>query len=97
MKILTAAMRADDTATPSQQSQILKIARGAVATPGQTVNGHEPRIYSRAEAAKLLGDKSPRYIDLLSKRGLIKKFIPKGNVRAIGVCGESLRAFVEGN
>jgi hypothetical protein len=57
-------------------------------------NGHEPRIYSREETAKMLGNKTPRYVDLLCRRGLLQKFIPKGNCRAIGVHSESLMAFI---
>jgi hypothetical protein len=57
-------------------------------------NGHEPRIYSREETAKMLGNKTPRYVDLLCRRGLLQKFTPKGNCRAIGVYSESLMAFI---
>ena len=57
-------------------------------------NGHEPRIYSREETAKMLGNKTPRYVDLLCRRGLLQKFTPKGNCRAIGVYSESFMAFI---
>jgi hypothetical protein len=96
LKILTATLKADETVTSGQRSKILKLARGEEpqSTPAQYGNGHEPRIYSREETAKILGNKSQRYVDLLCKRGLLQKFIPKGNRRAIGVHSESLMAFI---
>jgi hypothetical protein len=98
LKILDATLKSDGTVTPAERGKILKLARGeAPFAPVQNGSGHEPRIYSREEAAKMLGNKTPRFVDLLCRRGLLRKFIPKGNRRAIGVCGESLRAFIEGN
>ena len=98
MKILDATLKADETVTPAERAWKLKIFRGeAPSAPVQNGNGHEPRIYSREEAAKMVGDKTTRFVDLLARRGLLKKFTPKGNRRSIGICGESLRAFIEGN
>ena len=99
VQIIDATLRADSTVTSGKRRKILKLACGEEdqSTAAQNGEAQPPRIYSRVEAAKLVGDKTPRYVDMLAKRGLLKKFIPKGNVRAIGICGESLRAFVEGN
>lgn len=98
LKICDAAIKADETVTPAERARKLKIIRGEVpALTSENGNGHEPRIYSREEAAKMVGDKTTRYIDQLARRGLLKKFTPKGNRRSIGICGESLRAFIEGN
>ena len=97
LKILDATLKSDGTVTPAERGKILKLARGeAPSAPVQNGNSHEPRIYSREETAKMVGDKTTRYVDQLCRRGLLRKFIPKGNRRAIGVCGESLRAFIEG-
>jgi hypothetical protein len=101
LKILEITLKSDSTVATAERNRILKIARnGALAGP-ETENGHgnnhEPRIFSREEAAKMVGDKTTRFVDLLARRGLLKKFTPKGNKRAIGICGESLRAFIEGN
>jgi hypothetical protein len=74
----------------------LKLARGQPAEPVQQ-NGHAPpRIYSREQAAELLGNKTTRYIDLLTRKGLLQKFVPRGNIRAIGVTGQSLHQFIGG-
>ena len=98
VKILDVTLRADSSVTPAGRNRILKLIRGDESLPAPPDgNSRTPRIFSRAEAAKLVGDKSPRFIDLLCRRGLLKKFIPRGNQRAIGICGESLRAFIEGN
>jgi hypothetical protein len=98
LKAWESLLKADETVTTAERNKMIRLALGESApAAAQAVNEHEPRIYSRAEAAKLLGGKSPRYIDLLSKRGLLKKFTPKGNKRAIGVFGESLHAFISGN
>lgn len=99
LKILDATLKSDASIAPAERNRILKLARWGENIPPPFQNGDRPapRIYSRAEAAKLLGDKTPRYIDLLCKRGLLKKFTPKGNQRAIGICGESLHAFISGN
>ena len=97
LKILEVTLKSDSTVAAAERNRILKIARnGASSAPAENGNGHEPRIYSREEAAKILGDKTTRFVDLLCRRGLLKKFTPPGNQRAIGICGKSLRDFVEG-
>jgi len=96
LKIIDATLRTDGSVTAALRRRVLAFASGTTEPVPQNGND-QPRIYSRLEAAKLLGDKSLRYIDLLCRRGLLRKFIPKGNCRSIGVCGESLRAFIEGN
>lgn len=94
-KILEATLKADASIAPAKRNAILRFARnGDTAEPVQ--NGNEPRIYSRAEAAKLLGNRTTRFVDLLCRRGLLKKFTPRGNQRAIGIYGESLHSFVSG-
>jgi hypothetical protein len=96
VKGMATLMKAYVEATPDKQRHIIKFARGEVEAFAQPVKGHEPRIFSRAEAAKLLGDKSTRFIDLLCRRGLLKKFTPRGNRRSIGVTAESFNQFLEG-
>jgi len=98
VQILAATLRADSTVTSGQRSKILKLARGEEAQSATAQNGnrHEPRIYSREQAAQLLGDRTPRYVDQLCKRGLLKKFTPKGNERAIGITAESFNEFLAG-
>ena len=97
VNILEAALKADASITPAERNRILKLARhGEAAEPVQNDHAPEPVIFSRAAAAKMVGDKTPRYVDLLAARGLLKKFTPPGNKRAIGICGESLRAFIAG-
>lgn len=97
VSILEAALKADASIGTTERNKILRLVRnGGTAEPVHSGNGNDPRIYSRAEAAKLLGDKTTRFVDLLCRRGLLKKFTPKGNQRAIGICGESLHSFVQG-
>jgi hypothetical protein len=54
----------------------------------------ELRVFSRAEVAELLGRKTPRYVDLLVSRGLLKRFVPRGNKNSIGITATSLRQFL---
>lgn len=90
-------MKADNTVSPAEKNRILKLVRGeALSAPVQNGNGQEPRIYSREETAKMVGDKTTRYVDQLCRRGLLQKFVPRGNKRAIGVTGESLTTFITG-
>jgi hypothetical protein len=98
LKIMDAALKADASTTAAQRSKILRLARnGESAEPEKNGNGHEPpRIYSREQAAAMVGGRTTRYIDQLCKRGLLQKFTPRGNQRAIGVTGESLTAFITG-
>ena len=97
IKIIEVTLKSDASVSPVQRSKILKFARNdANDAPVENRNAIEPRIYSRDEAAKLLGGKTTRFVDLLCRRGLLKKFTPPGNRRAIGISGESLRAFVLG-
>jgi hypothetical protein len=97
LEIISTALQADNTVSPAERKIFLRQLRGEpVPAPDGKSNSHEPRIYSRTGAAKLLGDKSCRYIDLLCRRGLLEKFTPKGNQRSIGVTAESLNRFLEG-
>jgi hypothetical protein len=97
VKMMAALMKADVTATLGQQHHIITIARGEEAQSATAQNGSgQPRIYSRVETAKLLGDKTTRFVDQLCRRGLLKKFTPKGNRRSIGVTAESFNRFLEG-
>ena len=94
--ILETTLRTDNTVSATQRKKILDAARGETA-PALDGNRHPPRIYSREEAAKLLGDRSTRFVDLLCRRGLLKKITPKGNQRSIGITAESFNRFIEGN
>lgn len=94
--ILETTLRTDSTVSATQRKQILDAARGGT-DPAPDGNRPPPRIYSREEAAKLLGDRSTRFVDLLCRRGLLKKFTPKGNQRSIGITAESFNRFIEGN
>jgi hypothetical protein len=96
IEILTATLKADNTIAESERRKILKLVRGEP-TPAPEGNGNSrTRIYSRAECAKLLGDKTPRFIDLLCRKGLLQKFTARGSQRSIGVTSESLEKFLEG-
>jgi hypothetical protein len=100
LSILDAALKADASVTAAQRSRILKVARAAEGEPGpeqKSDNGNSPpRIYSRTQAAEMLGGKTTRYVSQLVTRGLLKKFLPRGNKRAIGITSESLNAFIAG-
>lgn len=92
-KFMEITLKSDESITPAARNRILKfITRNGEVEPVQNVNS--PKIYSREQAAQLLGDKTERYIDQLCKRGLLQKFIPPGNVRAIGVTANSLNQFL---
>ena len=97
IKIIEVTLKSDASVSPIQRNKIMKLARNEVDdAPDDNRSSIEPRIYSRDEAAKLLGDKTTRFVDLLCRRGLLKKFTPPGNRRAIGISSESLRTFVAG-
>jgi hypothetical protein len=95
-RILEATLKSDETIAPAKRNAILRFARDGEAEPVQNIHTPEPVIFSRAAAAKMVGDKTVRYIDLLAKRGLLQKHTPPGNQRSIGITGESLRAFIQG-
>jgi hypothetical protein len=98
LKILDATLKSDSTISAAARSRILKLARNDEAAPVQNGIGYStPRIYSRAEAAAMVGNKTTRFVDLLCRRGNLKRFVPKGNIRSIGITGESLHAFINGN
>jgi hypothetical protein len=90
-EILEAVLKGDRTITQANRKKFLRYL-----TEPAPVPNNDPRIYSRCEAAKLLGNKTPRYVDQLCRRGLLQKFTPRGNKRSIGVLGESLHQFIEG-
>jgi hypothetical protein len=94
--ILDTTLRTDSTVSPAHRKLILDAARGEQSAAPPEGNSRAPRIYSRTETAKLLGDKSCRFVDLLVRRGLLKKFTPKGNQRSIGITAESFNRFLEG-
>jgi len=94
-KIVEATLKSDETISPAVRNRILKlISLNGEAEPIQNDNGRAPKIFSREQAAQILGDKTERYIDALCKRGLLQKFVPPGNVRAIGVTASSLNQFI---
>jgi hypothetical protein len=66
----------------------------ATTTPAPMANGL-PKIYTRREAAALIG-KSPRLIDLLTSQGLLKKIQLPGRTRCAGISEASLRELVSG-
>jgi hypothetical protein len=97
LEIINTALQADNTVSPAERKKFLRQLRGEpVPAPDGNGNRQPPRIYSREQAAELLGNRTPRFVDLLTRRGLLKKFTPPGNKRAIGICGESLRQLIEG-
>ena len=97
VKILDVTLRADSSVTPAERNRILKVIRGEPMPAPPDGNGNrQPRIFSRAECAKLLGGKSARFIDLLCRKNLLKKFIAPGCQRSIGVTSASLEKFLEG-
>ena len=98
VKILDVTLRADSSVTPAERNRILKVIRGGELLPvpnGNSTN-QPPKIYSRTEAARLLGQKSTRYIDLLTRKKLLQKFTAPGSRRAIGVTSQSLEKFLAG-
>jgi len=97
VKILEAALKADESIGNAERNQILRLARGdAAPAPAQNDNAKAPRLYSREQAAEMLGDKTARYVDQLAARGILKKFIPPGNTRSIGITANSLSQFLGG-
>jgi hypothetical protein len=97
LKIMDAALKADGSLAPADRNRILKLVRGGALESIQNGNGNgPPRIYSRGQAAEMVGGRTTRYIDQLVRRGLLQKITPKGNVRAIGITGKSLNAFIAG-
>ena len=97
LQILIATLKADASIAPGDRNRILKLVRGGALEPIQNGNGNgPPRIYSRDQAAEMVGGRTTRYIDQLVRRGLLQKFTPKGNVRSIGITGKSLNAFIAG-
>ena len=77
---LEAILKADHTVSLLERKKILALARGENVAFARTKNEPNcpapPRIYSRSQAAELLGGKTTRYVDLLCRRGLLKKFLP---------------------
>lgn len=97
LEIISTALQADSTVTPAERKKFLRLLRGETApAPDGNGNHQPPQIYSREQAAKLLGNKTTRFVDLLCRRGLLKKFTPKGNQRSIGITAESFNHFIEG-
>ena len=89
-------MKADASIGNAERNQILRLARGDAVPVAENNNGHASRIYSRQQAAEMLGGKTTRFVDLLVRKGcLVKKFVPGGR-RAIGVTSSSLESFISG-
>lgn len=98
VSILEAALKADTSIGTAERNKILRLVRnGDAAEPVQNGNGHSPRIYSREQTAEMIGGRTTRFVDQLCRRGLLEKFTPKGNRRAIGITSASLENFIAGN
>ena len=97
IELIRAGLKTDVTLNAADRTRLVALLRNGGAQPQSIPPAQDtPRIYSREQAAELLGNRTPRYVDQLCKRGLLKKFVPRGNVRAIGILGESLHQFIEG-
>ena len=95
LEIISTALQADNTVSPAERKKFLRQLRGEPAPDGNG-NRQPPRIFSREQAAELLGNKTVRYVDKLCRAGHLEKFTPKGNQRSIGVTAESFNRFLEG-
>jgi hypothetical protein len=95
MLSMVALVKADSIITPAERTRLLKTIRGEP-TPAPVQVNHEPRVYSRKQTAELIGGRTPRYVSQLVKRGLLTRFVPRGNKRGIGITAESLHQFVSG-
>jgi hypothetical protein len=97
VKILEAALKADASVGNAERNKILRFVRnGENAEPAEASNGHAPRIYSRKQAAEMIGGRTTRFIDQLCRKGLLDKFTAPGSQRAIGVTSASLETFIAG-
>jgi hypothetical protein len=98
LKIVEVTLRADSTIQGAERNRLLKLARnGESAEPGKNSNDHStPRIFSREQAAELLGGRTTRFVDGLCRKGFLKKFTMPGGKRAIGVTSTSLENFLAG-
>jgi hypothetical protein len=95
-EICRAALKGDKTLTANQRVKLLATLRDPNPKAAPEGNGNQPRILSRQQAAEMLGGKSCRFIDLLCRKNLLKKFTAPGAKRALGVTAESFNRFLEG-
>jgi hypothetical protein len=95
IELIRAGLKTDVTLNAADRIRLVALLRnGGAQSQSLPPAKDTPRIYSREQAAQLLGDRTPRYVDQLCKRGLLKKFTPPGNRRSIGIHSESLLAFI---
>lgn len=96
--LVESVLKSDDTINPVDRKRMLKRMLDGDAEPEtQNRNGLTPRVYSFDETRAMLGNRSRAYVHQLCQRNLLVKFKPKGNQRAIGITGQSLTDFIEGN
>ena len=96
--MVEATLKLDETISPARRKKFLQFLAGDPGpAPVQDGNGRSPLIFSRAETGKTLGGKTPRWVDMLCRKGLLVKFVPRGNKRSIGITAASLHRFIEGN
>jgi hypothetical protein len=98
LEILNVTLKTDETVTPAQRKKIFEFCARGEASPVPIPDGigRSPLIFSRAETGKTLGGKTTRWVDMLCRKGLLKKFVPPGNKRSIGITAESLHQFISG-
>lgn len=94
-KILEATLKSDPSITPAKRNAILRFARNVKAAEPMA-SERTSRIYSREQAAEMIGGRTTRYVDQLCRKGLLQKLTPRGNRRAIGVTSASLESFIAG-
>lgn len=100
---LVAIINGDTTIDTATAAHLLKIIQqGRIEPSASTVKleqkkmlGLGRKVYTRKEAAQILG-RSPRYIDMLARQGLLEKPIFPGRQRSIGILASDLDKLLAG-
>jgi hypothetical protein len=90
---IIAMIRADQDADGATKTRLIEVIRSS-GEPPSAEKPQGPRVYTRKEAARLMG-RSLRYIDALGVKGLVRRVQMPGNQRACGIVAADLEKLIE--
>ena len=94
ISVVTGILRMDPSVTEEHLHNILKVLRNETVAATPTTTKPIEKYLTLDQIAEQLG-KSKATIERYCRRGLLRRYVPAGGQRAVGVTFKSFRAFAD--